>query len=298
MSTLTGQDWVGSAATAESLGLSQTYSLNLLTACSESDGSTTCGKPQIGFTFDPSSDLDLRSTSIQGFSSAYSDQIRAYGKVSTFLGAGYILGVIFIALSFILVAASRCFPSVTVFSQLTSGLAFVFLLASAIASIVKFHQLKDAFNNALGGSGIQTQTTSKMFGLAFTAAILVFLAFILTLLLPRDRRNERNRGGIFASGPDGKSGSNLLTRIATFRQRKYVAVEKQGPIAPSRSVSPGSDRARLRAEDDFSHEYPNDFAMGPIKKHGGQNANARATYDPPARTTNAPQISTAYDPYL
>ncbi|KAI1381818.1 hypothetical protein F4677DRAFT_5193 [Hypoxylon crocopeplum] len=308
LSTIAGQDWVGSDANAKSLGLAQTYSLNLLTACAEDDGSTTCGAPKIGFSFDPSSDFHLDSTSIQGtFSSAYSDQLQTYSKVSTFLGVGYVLGALFTGLSCLFIIMSRCFPRAILVSQFASALAFLFLLASAIASVVMFVKLKNTFNDALGPSGIQSQASAKMFGLGFGAAGLAFSSFMLMLPLSRGRDSQRHQVGL-----DSKSGTlgmvtgaqgagptpGLLNRVTTWGRHKYMQVEKQRPVLHARSVSRDSDREGLIAtvEDDFSHEYPNDFAMGPMqKKYNGPSRDPSATYDPHVNTSYESQVAPAYD---
>ncbi|KAL7628965.1 hypothetical protein AAE478_000483 [Parahypoxylon ruwenzoriense] len=314
LSAVAGQDWVGSDVNAESLGLAKTYSLNLLTACSQDDGSTTCGEPKIGSSFDPSSDLHLDGTSIQGsFSSSYSDELQAYSKVSTFLGVGYVVGALFTALSCLLIVVSRCFPKAIFGSQFFSGVAFLFLLASAIASVVKFLKLKDIFNNALGASGLQAQSSSKMFGLAFGAAGLTFAAFLLMFPLSRAARNLGKHG---ASRGFERKGSTMgivtggqgaavpvrgfLQRVTTWNRHKYTQVEKQTPMIQHQNIAREDDRKGLIAsvqDDDFSHDYVSDFAMEPFQKSkNGHSRNSSAAYGSHVNTSYEPRMPPAYDP--
>lgn len=304
LKSVAGLDWVGSDTTAESLGLSPTYSLNLLTACSEDDESTTCGTPKVGFNFNPSSDLHLDGTSIQGtLSSAYSDELQTYSKVSTFVGVGYIIGAVFSGLSCLFIIVSRCFPKAILGGQISSGVAFLFLLASAIASVVTFIKLTNTFNDALGDSGVRAQTSSKMFGLGFGAAALTFIAFLLMFPLSKGSRSQPKRGVDITDAkevPAPKPG--FLRQVTTWNQHKYMQVEKQKPVIHNRSPSGGSDREALigAVEDDFSHEYPSDLAMGPMekkqKKQTGPSRDPGAAYDPHVNTAYEPQMPTAHDP--
>ncbi|KAI1409161.1 hypothetical protein F5Y13DRAFT_170924 [Hypoxylon sp. FL1857] len=306
LKSVAGLDFVGSDTTAKSLGLSSTYSLNLLTACSEDDGSTTCETPKVGFKFDPSSDLRLDGTSIEGtFSSAYSDELQTYSKVSTFVGVGYIIGAVFTGLSCLFIIASRCFPKIILGGQISSGLAFLFLLASAIASVVTFVKLENTFNDALGSSGVHAHTSSTMFGLGFGAAAATFIAFLLMFPLSKSSRRQQQPRHIVTDAkeaPVPKPG--LLSRVKTWNQHKYMQVEKQKPMIHHRSPSRGSDREGLIAavEDDFSHEYPNDFAMGPMEKKqnssklNGPSRDPSAAYDPHVNTAYEPQVATTRDP--
>ncbi|KAI2618790.1 hypothetical protein GGR54DRAFT_604552 [Hypoxylon sp. NC1633] len=310
LSQIAGQDWVGSDQNAQSLGLSSTYILNLLTACSESsDGSTTCGAPKIGFNFDPSSDLHLAGTSMQGtFSSAYSDELQTYSKVSMFLSIGYLVGAALTVLSCLFMIVAICFPGAIRVSLFASALSFLFLLATAIAAVVTFFKLKTTFNDALGAWGVQSQTSSQMFGLAFGAAGLALVTIILLVPLSRGPRNARRQAGFDGKGKtkgvvtgeeEPVPAVGLFRRVTTWNRHKYTQVEKQKPVVYNRSPSRDSDRDGLIAtvEDDFSHEYPNDFAMGPMQKkknHNGPSRNPNAAYDPDVQTAYEPQM--AYDP--
>ncbi|KAI0843234.1 hypothetical protein F5Y06DRAFT_257240 [Hypoxylon sp. FL0890] len=303
LKSIAGLDWVGSDANAETLGISRSYSLNLLTACSEDDGSTTCETPKVGFNFNPGSDLHLDGTSIEGtFPSEYSDELQTYSKVSTFVGVGYIIAAIFTGLSCLFLIASRCFPKAILGGHISSGLAFLFLLASAIASVVTFIKLENTFNNALGTSGVHAQTSSKMFGLGFGAAGLTFIAFLLMFPLSKDsRRQKPPRVTVNDTKEVSAPKPGLFSRVTTWSQAKYMQVEKQKPTIHQRSPSPGSDReALIAAVDDFSHEYPNDFAMGPMEKKqnklNGPSRNPSAAYDPHVNTAYKPQVATAQDP--
>ncbi|KAI1100121.1 hypothetical protein F4804DRAFT_56566 [Jackrogersella minutella] len=301
LSTLGGQDLVGTDTNAKSLGLSQTYSLNLLTACSEEHGSTICSTPKVGFRFDPSSDLRLDGTSIQGtFSSAYSDELQTYGKVSTFLGAGYILGALFTVSSCLSLIISRFFPETIFVSLFSSSLAFLFLLASAIASIVAFNRLENTFNGALGSSGVQTKISSKMVGLGFGAVGVTLISIVFILLLLRGSRKQGQQDGFHSKSvlPDESTPKLGLTRVTTWSRRGYMQVEKHKPVIRSHSNSPESDRRGLiaTAEDDFSHENPSGFALGPMEKYDHSSRDPSVTYDPNAKPAYGSEVVTKYDP--
>ncbi|KAI1143078.1 hypothetical protein F5Y05DRAFT_367413 [Hypoxylon sp. FL0543] len=304
LKSVAGLDWVGSDINADSLGVSRTYSLNLLTACSEGDGSTTCETPKVGFNFNPGSDLHLDDTSIEGtFPPEYSDELQTYSKVSTFVGVGYIIAAILTGLSCLFITASRCFPRAILGGQISSALAFLFLLASAIASVVTFIKVENIFNSALGAAGIHAQTSSKMFGLGFGAAALNFIAFLLTFPLSKgSRRQKQSRRAVTDTKEISVSKPGLLRRVTTWNQARYVQVEKQKPFIHQRSPSRGSDREALIAavEDDFSHEYPSDFAMGPMEKtknkQDGPSRDPSAAYDPHVNTAYEPHAVTSHEP--
>ncbi|KAI1209863.1 uncharacterized protein F4807DRAFT_460157 [Annulohypoxylon truncatum] len=304
LSAIGGLDWVGSDRDAKSLGLAPSYSLNLLTACSEDDGATTCETPKIGFRFDPSSDLHLDGVSVQGTSSsAYADELQSYGKTSTFLGAGYIIGIIFTVLTCLFIIVSCFSPMAVIFGLLTSGLAFIFLLASSIVSATSSNKLKATFNDAFADSGVHTDTSPKMIGLGFGAAFAIVIALVLMYFQLRDSRNKRSQGG-FESKDGALDGlepqHGLLRRVKTWNRHKYMEVEKQKPIIHHRGPSPEDDRRGLIAtvEDDFSHERPSDFAMGSMqRKYDSHSRNPSAAYDPHANTAYGSQVDTAYDPH-
>ncbi|KAI0890304.1 uncharacterized protein GGS22DRAFT_183651 [Annulohypoxylon maeteangense] len=301
LSSIGGQDWIGSDTDAKSLGLAPSYSLNLLTACSEDDGSTTCETPKIGFKFDPSSDLRLEGVST--FSSAYSDELQSYGKTSTFLGAGYIVGALFTALTCLSIIASCFLPSAVIFGLLTSGLAFIFLLASSIVTATSSNKLKSTFNDALGDSGVHTETSPRMIGLGFGAAFAVVVALVLMSLQLKASRSQRQQQGSFEDKngfpEDLVPNSGLMRRVTTWNRHKYMEVEKQKPVL-HRGASPEDDRRGLIAtvEDDFSHDYPSDLATGPVqKKYNRHSRNPSAAYDPFASTAYGSQVNTTYDPH-
>ncbi|KAI1079098.1 hypothetical protein F5B20DRAFT_178898 [Whalleya microplaca] len=254
LSTIAGEDWVGPSANSRSLGLSKTYSLTLLTVCAEGDDSITCGPPKIGVSFIPESDLRLDSTSIQGtLSAAYSDQLQTYRKASTFLGVTYVLAVLLTGSSCILVVASRCFPRVIVVSLFSSFVAFLFLLAAAVTSVVTFVKLKDAFNDELGNSGLRTETGSRMFGLSFGAAGVAFAAFTATLAQARHERKRKYQGGsqgldINKSPSSTDSGTQRAISMLKFPNRmlgwnrsKYTQIENQKPILYAHDAPHGGD---------------------------------------------------------
>ncbi|KAI0013063.1 hypothetical protein F4779DRAFT_613934 [Xylariaceae sp. FL0662B] len=302
LSTLAGEDWVGSSASPESLGLSKTYSLTLLTACAQDDGSTTCGTPKIGFSFDPESDLKLDSTSIQGtLSSAYYGPLQTYSRVSTFLGVAYVLAALLTGFSCVSIIVSRCLPRAVIASLFSLVTASILLLTAAITSAVTFAKLRDALNNELGSSGLKTQYGSRMVGLSFGAAGLAFAGFLATLAQARQGRDRKYQGGL--QDLDGKknalgtaSGAQIAIPMLTFANRipgwnrnKYTQIEKQMAASHAHNAPYDSDdRESLIAsgEDELSHGHINKPGIGSEGHNGYLGAPDRY------------HIETAYKPHV
>ncbi|KAI5866682.1 hypothetical protein GGS23DRAFT_282638 [Durotheca rogersii] len=317
ISTVSGQDWVGSDASAASLGLADTYTLSLLTACAHDrdGGETTCGAPEIGFNFDPGADLRLDSTSVRStFSAAYSDELQTYARVAMFLGVGYVLAALLTAIACLCAVASRCLPPATIRAAAgLEGVATLVLLAAAIASVVEFMRLRGAFHNAFAAAGgLEVRSGRRMFGFGFAAAAAALASTLHLVFLSRAAGQPTGGGGggdaasrAFDAkiGVPGAATPGLLGRVTTWGRHKYVQVEKQRPVLHQRGLSGEDDRRGLIAsEGDFSHEYPNDFALGPMQQHkgkgrpGGHSRNPSAAYDPHPNAPYGTQVDTVYDP--
>lgn len=302
---------MGSDATAKTLGLAQIYNVSLLATCSEADnGDASCTPPKVGYWFNPGKDLKLASTSPQELQSPdYVTQLDSYKKVAYFLAVAYMVSVGSLGVCIILNLLSFCFPSTIVWSQVFALTATLFLLVASVVSIVKFGQLKDNFNATFGDTGIQTKLGSQVYIISFVAFATGLIAFICLSFHSRQHsRGSRSRAGhlhqpaagrgldtkgfVMVGGGGGGAASprpGILGRIPTWSRHKYTEVGRQPQLVERRNVGPHDDQRGLIAavEDEFSHEYPDDIAMGAMPSHvpsHQRDLNDRTTaYDPHAR---------------
>ncbi|KAI1163701.1 SUR7/PalI family-domain-containing protein [Nemania serpens] len=304
LSRITGSNLVGQASTRQSLGLSSTYSVSLLTACGQDEGSTTCYTPRIGFTFNPGSDLKLDRTAAQGtLSRAYYDQLRTYAAVSTFVAVAYIVASLLTTLSCLAIVLSRRFARAITVSRINAGIVAVLVLVATIASIVTFVRLRDTFNNALGDIGVKAEISASAFALSAAASVASIIAFVLVLLIrpATSGYNQSYRRDKVVDGVDGADeaglmslkpraagvGVGILERVQTWNRPRYAQLDgKKLPSAHSRDHSPESDREGLinPANDDV---VPNSTYPPPLwaNKQGKQDLDHVATaYEPNAST--------------
>jgi hypothetical protein len=182
LSSVAARDYTGGDTTAATLGLAQTYTIALLGACSsDASASTTCTGPQLGFTFNPASDLRLDGTSVQGtFGSGFSAAFTTYAQTTTFLAAAYIFSLICIVLAPLLTLFVHRLPILGTASVALSSLATLFLLAASIASVIVITRLNGAFNAAFSDAGLVSSVGSGLFVLSFLASL---FALLMTILL-------------------------------------------------------------------------------------------------------------------
>ncbi|TGJ85958.1 hypothetical protein E0Z10_g2826 [Xylaria hypoxylon] len=290
LSTISGSDLVGQDRTRQSLGLSVTYSVSLLTACGlNDDGSTTCYTPRVGFTFNPDFDLKVGSTTAQGTSAkAYYSQLNTYAAVSKFVAAAYILTSVLTILSCITLVLSRRFERAILVSRICSGIVAILAIAATIASIVTFIKLRDTFNGALGDIGVRTTTKSGAFGLSVAASIISVAAFVFTLFirptasayrLPYHQEKRGVNRGVGAVETELMSrepraanvGVGFLDRVSTWNRPRYTHIDaKKLSNTHSRDHSPDSDREGLinPAQD---HVHSGSSQSQWENKHGRQN---------------------------
>lgn len=265
LSKISGTDLVGQGRTRQSLGLFSTYSVALLTACGRNEGgSTTCSVPRVGFTFNPSSDLKLGPTTAQGtLSTSYQSQLRTYAAVSTFVAVAYILASLLTVLSCFTILLSRRIERGVLASRIASGISALLLFAATVASIVTFIRLRDAFNSALGDSGVKATISSSAFALSAVASIASVVAFVFVILIrtsgsgyrlpsQRDKRTAREgadnneTGTMWQENRATGAGIGLLGRVATWNRPRYAQLDgKKLLSAYSRYHSPESDREGL-----------------------------------------------------
>ncbi|KAI3323544.1 SUR7/PalI family-domain-containing protein [Xylariaceae sp. AK1471] len=276
LSKISGSDLVGQSGSRQSLGLSSTYSISLLTACGRNDdGSTACYTPRVGFTFNPGSDLKLDRTAAQGtLSAAFYSQLHTYSAVSTFVSVAYILASLLTILSCLSVVLSRRYERALLVSRISSAIVAILIFAATVASIVTFVRLRDAFNAALSDIGIKTATSSSAFALSVVATVASIAAFVLVLFIRpttssyrgQYHREKQDVGGESSHGeaepmsrqePRAASmGVGFLERVPTWNRPRYAQIRgKKLSIVHSRDPSPGSDREGLidPVQDDVAH---------------------------------------------
>ncbi|KAI8632444.1 SUR7/PalI family-domain-containing protein [Xylariaceae sp. FL1651] len=282
LSKISGSDLVGQNANRESLGLSSTYSISLLTACGRTDdGSESCCAPHVGFAFNPSSDLKLGRTGASTFSASYYSQLHTYATVSAFVAAAYIIATPLMILSCLCIVLSRRFNGAATISRVSSAIAMFLVVAAAIASVVTFVKLRDTFNAALSDLGVNTTTSSSAFGLSLAAAATSTAAFVLACLHRPASSGARGRhhhekqgieGGVGGGGAEtslrearpANIGAGFMKRVPTWGRPRYAQIQnRQQATVHSRDPSPESDREGLMARDDAAHgafpsehEYP------------------------------------------
>jgi hypothetical protein len=306
LSTITGNDLVGSNANASSLGLASSYTVALLSYCLETDSSTTCSSPKFGFYFDPRSDLKLDDTGLQGsFSSSFIHTISSYGSTSGFLGVAYVLAFIltFITPAFSILA--WCAPRAVIGGAITSVLSTIFLFAASVISIAIFSNVTGSFNSNLTAAGIKTALGSKLFILSWIATVLSLISSTLLCISSR-RAAENRRGvgrGIIQHGDQDKDGAQvnistsgprkltLLQRSLTWNRHKYSQIERQPAV---RIVGQNDDEDVLLSrgfgggEDEYGHGEEEELVRGSTRGIaltglGGKKAKI--------------DVETAYEPY-
>ncbi|ORY58245.1 uncharacterized protein BCR38DRAFT_527760 [Pseudomassariella vexata] len=168
-------------------------------------------------------------------------------------------------------------------------MAAMLLFTASIASIFKFSQIKDLFNDTFGDAGIQTELGSRGFVLNSVAFAQALMAAVL--LSVHMRRGGKARKGAISRGLHDKGAitvgaggpkSGLLGGIPKFGRCRYMHVEKQPAITHQQALAPDDDRRGLvpTIEDEFSHEYPEHIAMGPIRGRQSVLSDTGTAYDP------------------
>ncbi|KAI0503065.1 SUR7/PalI family-domain-containing protein [Xylaria bambusicola] len=289
LSKISGSDFVGQDKTRESLGLSNDYSVSLLTACGRNDdGSSSCYAPRVGFTFNPGSNLKLDR------SAAQYGQLRTYAEVSTFVAVAYIVSALLTLLSCTAIVLSRRFERAILISRISSGLVAILLSTATVASIVTFVKLRDSFNSALSDVGVKTATDSTAFGLSAAASVAAIIAFALTffirptasgyrLPLHREKQNTyANETELMSrESRPANVGPGFMDRMQPWNRPRYAQIETNKLDAHSRDHSPDSDREGL---------------INPGEDDGLHNANHDPTWANTGARQNLDHVSTAYKP--
>jgi hypothetical protein len=247
LSTVTGNDLVGSNATAASLSIGNWTTVSLFTSCTDANNSISCTTPHFGFHFNPSTGLKLDTPGLQGSSTLNS--ITGYAGLSQFLGIAYILALLFTVLTKGLNILSCCIPRAIIASVTTSILATIFLLAASSAALAVFTNLKGKFNTTLLSAGIKTALGNKLFIISWIATVLMLLNSIMLCVSYRHNNKGKQRGmargvGVIDHSGMDKSGVGtevfaapkrtrtlqLLKSVGTWNRQKYTQIEKQPAV--------------------------------------------------------------------
>jgi hypothetical protein len=245
LSAVSGADLTGQRATASSLGIAESYTILLLTSCAHFPTSVICGKPHVGFSFNPASELRLDSTSLQGtFPPALVSALSSYQRSNPFLANGYIVSAALVALAPVVgsLLGTRhrwAGHAAAALSSLAGGL----ILASSAAAVVTFRRLDEQINSAFNSSGLHSEVGVVPVALGFVAFVFSLLTSIILIIrarspvAPRGRMVTRSIGTEYDDSVSKPSGvgsvegiskrSGLWKRMPTWKNHKYVQVEKQ-----------------------------------------------------------------------
>ncbi|KAK6077591.1 integral membrane protein [Seiridium cupressi] len=254
----------------------------------------------------PGKDLKLESITASGIQSPeYTGQIESYKKASYYIAVAYLAAECSLFLCIALNLVSGCFPSTVLWSEVFACIATIWLFTASIVSVVKFGQLRDTFSSNLGSTGLQVTLGLRVYILSFIGfaeSLLAAIALAVQSARSKSRKPQRilgrgsnlqdpSRGADAAKGPHETAfvKPGFMRRVTTWNRHEYTQFGEQAVIIHRRTVGPDEDHQGLVAAvegDDFSHEYPDDIAMGDM---------------PPARNSSRDRdrknYSTVYDPY-
>src|SRR3569833_3138395 len=284
ISNISGKDYVGRDATASSLGLASSYTVNLLTSCAIASSGTTCSSPHVGFTFSPNSEMKLDGTALQGsYSDDYLDALSSYTKVSPFLSGAYILSILLLFASPLLALPST--RKAIIPAALISALATIFLLAAGVTAGLTFRKLNDAFNTNFNTSGLSSSVGTLAprlgyvaFGFSLTSTLLIGLRACYA-----PRASAGRRGAALSGKATIGRKRTFMERLPAWRQPQYVQVEKQAAVARSAEVHRRLD-ADWVAEDDYAPGGQGGIAMRNLVGGNKRTHDVNTAYEPFART--------------
>ncbi|KAJ1331699.1 SUR7/PalI family [Microdochium nivale] len=318
LSTVSGQDFVGSGSSGQTDHFADLYRVTLLTVCTIDNGQSKCSPPKLGFAFDVRQAFHLQDSMFEGKDIAsFSRQMDAYTKVSLFMTAGYVIGTACTLLSIAFMFLAACFPkAASLAACATQTLAAVLLLAASIAAAVMFYRLEDIFDATLGSIGIQTSVSWRIMVFSFVSALESWLVLVFVLGFRKSiKRRRASAHGMAATsstplGHNAKvhvtgstegtpmiatsggsasayhgaaaAGMGFLKKLPTWKrnQQRYTEVEKQqgGMAQTSTSYSNGSQAAKPLAAQDEDEDFSH--GMPDDVSQGGMGYNQR---DPAAR---------------
>ncbi len=301
ISVLSGHDFVGSDATAASIGLAPTYTVNLLSSCAVNadDSHAVCSPLRLGYVFSPDTDLQLGSTGVQGAAAQqYADALAAYGRASRYMAGAYVVAVVLLS-AVVLLGSCASRRRLLVPAAVLSAVATILLLAAAVLATTTFPSVAAAINSNYGAaSGLTASTGSLAPRIGYFAFALAFLS-TLTLSL---RACFPPRSSAARSDPSAAAGAARRPRreeadlrrqhppLGLGRPESHIRpggeAGRRGPRAatsPGPSLNPASHDG-----DDWAHEdeYTAGGQEAGIAMHNLAGANKR-THD----------VNTAYEPF-
>ena len=241
LTTLTKVDFVGQNLTAASLGLSETYTVSLLTLCGKNSSNTECSHPSFGFSFKPDADLKLADTSLHDL---LPGALPLYGNPSRFLGLAYTIALV---LAFIapLVNLFTHSKGSALFSAIVNVLSTILLFATAVGVVVIFSHFNTAFNLLLKPFGAHSSLGAALIAFAWSMA---FFSLTTTILLFRSHQAAKSQGMNNPKGEAAMGGTRalrMLNKIPTWKNQPYSQIKKEGVRVQN------VDGAHGGADDDF-----------------------------------------------
>ncbi|UNI19260.1 hypothetical protein JDV02_005456 [Purpureocillium takamizusanense] len=268
---ISGADLTGSsAATAQSLGLAPLYSVYIYTTCAYFIAETKCTSFKVGSWFDAPATLKLDSVAASvGISDGFSHTFDAYRKAASFMGLGFILALVLVALAAISSGlGNNRFRASAVSAAALSWIATAFLLSDAIVTLVTARKVAGAVTSELGSVGITAESGKVVylpffaFALSLVTSIMYSLsirrssthakgfspaaaakrpAFMLGIARSHDGKDAAEITAGATNGPITSAKPGILQRVATWSRHRYVQVERQAAVARE----PDNDAVKL-----------------------------------------------------
>ncbi|KAM7203461.1 putative integral membrane protein [Naviculisporaceae sp. PSN 640] len=248
LSEVSGADYVGQTQTASSLGIAETYTIHLLTACGRfSDGTVSCSPPSLGFAFHPGSTLRLDSTSLDQSSDAYSSDLVSalsrYSRLSRWLAGAYITSALFLLLTTVLSCVSLGIGA------FTSFIATVTLLSATIGAAVIFGNVNNPFNASFRDKAQLSSSLGRIpTALGFVACGFALGAMIMLVLGAR-RASRAKRTSPLARSVGGKGADGLAIGVGGDPYAAPGAgVKKGGLLGKVGNMIPGEKHKYVQVE--------------------------------------------------
>ncbi|KAH8597849.1 SUR7/PalI family-domain-containing protein [Bisporella sp. PMI_857] len=309
LSTISGTDLVGPAASRTSLNISEEYTISLFGYCEKENGERKCSPRKIGFNFNPLKDLKLAGTSL----SAAISKMDPYTKAAWFLGIGYIVAELLIGLTLILSFFNRRKTIVT--SAVFSSLATTLLIAASAAAIAVFSKYKGTLNDKLlSSANIKSALGNRMFILSWVAtAVSLILTIVLIIHAQRSKKLTRHRGvGLLDPNSTEKGGLDpdahmvprsakpaapgFLAKMPTWNRHKYAQIDEQQGSKGAANKKPANDADELISRGFGSGEDEDDEDRDLVR---GATNQPRGIQLMPMVGGGLPSrdVDTAYEPY-
>lgn len=254
----------------------------------------------MGWWFNPKTTLKLDSSGFAGkYSDDFNDTLDAYKNAAYFMGFGFIISVVFAALSIILSGFGRRSRWLGISGAVLSWLATVLMLAAAVLTLITSRNMVKALSNELQDLGLDT-SLGKLPYVSFIAFAFLFIASIFYALnAARQSRPSNIKTKSFAVGGEkskhsivdrevlGAAKPGLMQRVTTWTRHRYVQVERQPEITVTKhtnvreqSITMDSDEIHNTSSDYKNPAEERDIAMVPLTSSAGH------------------RLDLAYEPYM